>query len=843
MIGATNNQVYLTIHGHFYQPPRENPWLEYIEEQESAAPFHNWNERITVECYNPNSVARITDNTSKIKDIVNNYSLISFNFGPTLLSWLKDFCPITYNKILLSDTLSMENHSGHGNAIAQVYNHIIMPLANYRDKVTQVHWGIKDFEYRFNRKPEGIWLSETAVCDETLKVLIDAGIKFTILSPFQAQKVKYAPDRDWEDVSKGNIDPARPYRYYYKNDKDQYIDLFFYDGTISKAVAFEGLLFNGDKLVDRIKDGIVPSRGYPQLVHLATDGESYGHHTPYGDRALAYGLKVRLEKEGFSLTNYGEYLEKFPPIAEAKIKNNTAWSCSHGVRRWKEDCGCSTGAHAGWNQRWRKPLREALNWLNDELADLYEKEAKRYFKDVWQARNNYIDVIFDKTTDSIEQFFNENAIKSMSENEKVSALKLLEIQKNAMYMFTSCGWFFADISGIETVQILKYAAKAMQLAFEFGRGDLETQFLNILAKAESNLKEHGNGKDIYKKFVKPSIVGLKQVIAHWAINSLYENYPDVTRVYSYTISQKDYERTNKNSSALAIGRIEVTTDSILEKNDMIFALLHFGRGDFHCVIKGFAGNTEYQRIKNDLIHKFNNESITEVIRGVDELFGREYLSLKDIFKDKKKHILQELVKGQLEEFSTLYYKIYKDSQSSIYQLTEMELPIPDEFKIAAKYTLSREFNQNVSKIEDVSDIDYFHEIIKINKEAHKLGIKLNKKPSAELFTLKINEAMKTFASDKCIDQIKRIVHILEVAKDLELEINLTNAQNIYFDNLNNGLSEMINNLPKSLTYEEDKEFLSEVLNLGENLNFNLDRYYHLLSKKLVVPNKEKATKV
>ncbi len=843
MTEAAKNNVYLTIHGHFYQPPRENPWLEYIEEQESAQPFHNWNERITFECYTPNSVARITDNLSKIIDIVNNYSLISFNFGPTLLSWLEEFCPETYTRIIDADKASQEIYSGHGNAIAQVYNHIIIPLANQRDKITQVYWGIKDFEHRFNRKPEGIWLSETAVCDETLGVLIDHGIKYTILSPFQAEKVKLSEYNEWQDVSRGNVDPARPYRYYYNDQKDKYIDIFFYDGTISKAVAFEGLLYNGDKLVDRVKEGIVSSRDYPQLVHLATDGESYGHHTPFGDRALAYGLKIRLQNEGFKLTNYGEYLEKYPPVAEAKVKNNTAWSCSHGVGRWKEDCGCSTGAQAGWNQKWRKPLRNSLDWLNGQLAEIFEKEGKRYFKDVWLARNNYIDILIDRNDESIDNFFNQYAVKKLSDSEKTSALKLLEMQKNAMFMFTSCGWFFADISGIETVQIMKYAARAMQLAFDFGRSDLELEFLDILSQAESNIKEFGTGKDIYKKFVKPSIVSIKQVIAHWAISSMYENYQDETHVYSYRIKKLDYERVQKNSTSLIIGRIEITTATTLESNDMIFGLLHFGRGDFHCVLKGFAGNIEYQRIKEDLFNKINNEPITELIRGLDEHFGREYLSLKDIFKDKKINILQDLVKGQLEEFSTLYYKIYKDSQSSIIQLTELGLAIPDEFKIAARYTLSREFNKTIEKINDLSDIDLFHEAKHYLNETKKIGVKLEKDISQNIFTRTIEESMNEFIETKDTQLCSEIIDMIDVAKDLELELNLTTPQNIYFDYLNDGLIDLINNLSKSKTYESDKEYISEVLNLGEKLNFNLSKYYNILSKKLVVPQSSSLTKL
>ena len=304
-------EVFLTIHGHFYQPPRENPWLEAIELQDSARPFHDWNERINKECYNPNSVSKVVDSRNRILDVVDNYEHMSFNFGPTLLSWMERFAPHTYERILKADIDSRAEHNGHGNAIAQVYNHMIMPLANEHDKETQVKWGITDFEARFGRKPEGIWLAETAVDDDTLRICEANGIKFTILSPYQALKIREEGSNNWQDVSWGNIDPARSYRYYIKSAPGKFIDLFFYDGAISQSVAFDELLKDGNRFIKRLKEGISDVRNYPQLVHIATDGESYGHHTKFGDMALAYVLRYRAEAEGFKITNYAEYLEKY----------------------------------------------------------------------------------------------------------------------------------------------------------------------------------------------------------------------------------------------------------------------------------------------------------------------------------------------------------------------------------------------------------------------------------------------------------------------------------------------------------------------------------------------------
>ena len=598
------NEVFLTIHGHFYQPPRENPWLEAIELQDSALPFHDWNERINKECYNPNSVSKIVDSRNRILDVVNNYEHMSFNFGPTLLSWMEHYAPLTYERIIKADIESISQHNGHGNAIAQVYNHIIMPLANEKDKETQIKWGIRDFEYRFGRKPEGMWLAETAVDDDTLRILEANGIKFTILSPYQADKFKKKGDKEWTDVSWGNIDPARSYKYNIKSAPGKSIDLFFYDGAISRSVAFDELLKDGNKFIKRLKEGVSDCRDFPQIVNIATDGESYGHHTKFGDMALAYVLKVKAKDEGFKITNYAEYLEKYRSDCEVEIKQASSWSCFHGVGRWKEDCGCSTGGHPGWNQKWRKPLREALDYLRDELVIIFEQEGPKYFDNVWEVRNNYIDVILDRNEMNVKKFQQDNFKPDLSDEQKVHAMELLEIQRQAMLMYTSCGWFFSEISGIETVQIMKYAARAMQLATKFSNKDLETHFLEILSEAKSNIPEHGTGKDIFERFVKPSIVTTKQIASLWALSSLYQDFEDEESVYCYTIKKEAYKKVQKGSSTFVVGHIEIQSKITLQKSNVMFALMQYSGGDFHCAIKEYSDDFEFNKIKTNLIKTF-----------------------------------------------------------------------------------------------------------------------------------------------------------------------------------------------------------------------------------------------
>jgi len=824
---------FLVVHGHFYQPPRENPWLESIELQDSAAPFHDWNSRIAYECYTPNSVSRIVDHTNKILDIVNNYSLISFNIGPTLLSWLEIHAPSTYERIIEADRQSLEEHSGHGNAIAQVYNHIIMPLANERDKYTQVIWGIKDFQYRFGRKPEGIWLSETAVNDDTLRVLVDCGVKFTILSPYQALKIKNigSDDQSWIDVSWGNIDPGQAYRYFLKDGTDRYIDLFFYDGSISKAVAFESLLHNGDNFVNRLKDGISSQRTYKnQLIHISTDGESYGHHTKFGDMALSYILKRRASEVGFILTNYGEFLANNPPECEADIKEGSSWSCFHGVGRWTDNCGCSTGAKPGWNQRWRRPLRQALDWLRDELVSVFEKQAGVYLKDPWKTRNRYVEIILDRSEQSIRDFLAHESIKKLSQKEINNVMKLLEMQRQAMLMYTSCGWFFADISGIETVQILKYAARAMQIAEEFSENDFETRFLEILSEAKSNIASFGTGKDIYLKYVKPSIVSIKQVVSHWAISSLFEEYDEETDIYCYNLKNFDYRKFKKGNTSLVIGQIEIVSKISLEKHHMMLAMLHYGGEDFHCVIKNFTTTDDYNKIKETLVDKYHSLPLTEVIRSLDEYFGREYYTLKDLFLEERRKIISILIKDQLDKFATTYQDLYMEGKGPMVQLNELGLKVPSEFKIAAEYSLSRSFNDIISNVDDIANPELLQEAIDINQEAKKLGVSLNLEPAEKIYSFHLTEMVKNLANNMEIKGCEDTINTLSLAKKLGLNLNLSQAQDVFFNSIYNQVLELFESLERSKNQETEQKFISSVLSLGTKLNFNVEKRYIELNK-------------
>ncbi|MBT3184219.1 MAG: DUF3536 domain-containing protein [Nitrospina sp.] len=473
---------FICVHGHFYQPPRENPWLEAITHQESAYPFHDWNERINAECYAPNAGARILDEKDVVTERVNNYSRISFDFGPTLLSWMESKAPDTYQAILDADKISREKFSGHGSAMAQCYSHMIMPLASSKDKYTQVYWGIRDFEFRFKRLPEGMWLPETAVDLETLEIMADLGIRFTILAPHQA------------DRPHGELDINQPYSVRLGAGKS--INVFFYNGSLSQSLAFENLLRDGKCFAEKLMQ--TNDAEGPQLLSVATDGETYGHHHKFGDMALAFALKYIDNQTDARLTNFAEYLQKFPPQEEIKIVEETSWSCAHGVERWNSHCGCETGGHHEWNQNWRGPLREALDWLQGRVNSIFVEVSKGLIENPWEMRNRYIDICINRC--DRDSFFSEQS--RLEEPEKIVVLKLLELQRHAMLMYTSCGWFFNDISGIETEQILLYAGKAIQLAEELSGDALEPRFLELLEPAESNIPEKGNGSQVYKNVIE-----------------------------------------------------------------------------------------------------------------------------------------------------------------------------------------------------------------------------------------------------------------------------------------------------------------------------------------------------
>jgi alpha-amylase/alpha-mannosidase (GH57 family) len=796
---STVRERYICIHGHFYQPPRENPWLETVETEDSAAPYHDWNERITAECYAPNGASRIVNGENQIIRIMNNYSRISFNFGPTLLRWLEENAPRTYRMIRDADQQSILRYEGHGSAIAQVYNHIIMPLAITRDRMTQIRWGIADFQHRFGRAPEGMWLSETAVDFETLDLLAQNGILFTILAPHQCARVRERAETTlqpmlaelngavarWTETPDASVNPNHPYMVQLKDGRS--ITVFFYNGPQSRAIAFEGLLFNGENFAWRLARGLDPSDPEPQVSHVATDGESYGHHHRHGEMALSYALRFIEDKKLAKLTNYGQFLAKFPARWEAEIVDNTSWSCAHGVERWRSDCGCN-GGHQGWNQRWRAPLRAALDWLRDTVAPLSENTAKGLLKDVWAARDAYISVILAAADpgakDAIDQFFATHALRALSQEERSLVLRLMEMQRHTQLMYTSCGWFFDDISGIETVQVMAYAARALRLAadiFGLNCALLEWQFIERLRQAKSNSPHWKDGGDIYRRLVKPMEVNLEQVAAHYAISSVFSSYPDDTVLFCYTIRRLDYSNVTSGRARLAIGRCRITSNLTEESEEVCFAALHFGDHNVTAAVERSTAQDliAFEDLKQKCSAAVTQANLPEVVRLIDSFFGGSPYSLASLFKDDQRRILRFILNATLSEVEDSLVKIYEEHASLLHFLNASGLPKPPALTMAAGFAINAGLRRALEQ--EPIDLARVRSLISLAKSD---GVVLESHSLRYLTDQHMKRSMVLLQSTPLeVDNLERALTLARTLRELPFELNLWQAQNIWYDTL------------------------------------------------------------
>ncbi|MCM8813081.1 MAG: DUF3536 domain-containing protein [Candidatus Omnitrophica bacterium] len=766
---------YVCVHGHFYQPPRENPWLEEIEIQDSAYPYHDWNERIMIECYAPNAASRILDHEHKIINIVNNYARMSFNFGPTLLSWMQRKMPHAYAMILEADRESRKKYSGHGSALAQVYNHMIMPLADSRDKRTQIIWGIRDFEYRFQRRPEGMWLAETAVDLETLDLMAEQGIAFTILSPYQALAVRQLEAKEWVDSRGGKIDPKMPYRCGLPSGKSMAI--FFYDGPISRDIAFGGLLNNGEGFARRLMEGFT-GEAVPQLMHIATDGETYGHHHGYGEMALSYCMNFLEEKGLARLTVYGEYLERFPPTHEVKIVENSSWSCVHGVERWRSDCGCHTGGRQGWTQAWRQPLRETLDWLRDELAHLFEKEMCAAGMTAWPARDRYIDVALNRNEQTVAAFFAEHAggIIFLPE-QKVRLLKLLEMQRQAMLMYTSCGWFFNEVSGIETVQILHYACRALQLAREISGKDLEPELISRLQAAKSNIDAFGTAAEVYRRLVQPAALDLRRVAAHYAISSLFTDYDEESSLYCYTVKRHRCDRLELGKQNAVLGRISVCANITGEAQDVSFAIFHFGDHNLIGGVRESLPDDVFSAMEEKIRAVFQRSDITAITALIDEYFGNHKYSFWSLFRDEQRAVLHKILTSTMEEIEQSFRQINEHHYPVLRVMKSAGLPLPKIFSTTLGFIHNTDLLRSLESSE--IDVERLRALVEAVRE---WPLEIDRQMIGFVAGRWFNECMEAFVQNPDRNELLQLMEqMFIVLEPLGLPLRLWSVQNAYFD--------------------------------------------------------------
>jgi len=782
---------YICVHGHFYQPPRENPWLEVVERQDAAYPFHDWNARITAECYAPNARARTLDTKGRITQLINNYARLSFNVGPTLLGWMKDEAPDTYAAILEADRRSARRFGGHGSAMAQVYNHVIMPLQSERDRRTQIRWGIADFRYRFGREPAGMWLAETAADDLTLELLVDEGITFTVLSPYQAAATRPEGTSRWHDVTGGRVDPTRPYRVPLPSGRS--IAVFFYDGPISQGVAFEGLLDSAEVFEQRLLDGF-SDRGGPQLVNIATDGESYGHHHKHGEMALAATLQRIAKRDDVQLTNYAQYLDLHPPDHEAQIVQASSWSCAHGVERWRADCGCGSGG--GTHQRWRAPLRAALTSLHARLDDRFEELGSTVFVAPWEARDAYHHVVLHRA-DHLVDYLATHTRGPLDDDQRRLALHLLEMQRYGQLMFTSCGWFFEELSRPEGTQVLMYAARAMQLAARVDRlsgrdpEDLEGAFVATLADAPSNEPRFGNGATIYAELVRPAVADLEQVGAHVAISSLSWPYTDRERIGAYEVLRDDYHFHEAGRAKLASGRLMVRSVITDAAAAVEFGVLHLGDHNFLCGVRPAGSDADYLAMQADLERAFETADWPAVIRTIDEHLGERRYSLRDLFRDEQRRILDAVLATTVEEAEATYRMIYRSRAPLMRYLTELHASVPAPLRSAAEIVINAKLREALATI----PLDA-HQIETLLDEADRFQVALDHEGHAHTFRDTVDRLARRIAAelndhdemfltfdDTNQQALQRVLTVIDIADNLPFDADLAPAQDVVWQTL------------------------------------------------------------
>jgi alpha-amylase/alpha-mannosidase (GH57 family) len=883
---ADIEKKYLIIHGHFYQPPRENPWTERIDRQISASPYHDWNEKITAECYRPNTRSRRLDWYGRIKKIVNNYETISFNFGPTIFSWLQENDPETYSAILDADRISAEKFDGHGNAIAQVYNHIIMPLADSTDQETQVHWGVRDFRYRFGRDPEGIWLAETAINETTLEILIDFGFRFIILAPHQANRVRPL-DRSsgWSDVSDGSVKTGFPYRCFGRIKRgrrklDRYIDIFFYDSPLSNDISFNHLLRDGESFTDAIE------AAYPRcgnnLVMIASDGEVYGHHEPFADMALSYLIEKSSPERGIEMTNPGCYLSQNEPIWEVQIKRGkkgegTAWSCVHGVGRWKEDCGCSTGGKPEWNQKWRKPLREGFNELREQLRAIFRQQCEPVLKNPQQARNDYIEVILDRSEETMDNFISRHTEGEITSEEKSKILSQLESQHHAMLMFTSCGWFFNDISGLETTQILKYAARAIELAGnENTKNQLEDTLMNCLSLARSNIPEEGTGDKIYRESVEDAAINYSFLPFQYMVDSFYLDRGGNGTVFGHSIKELQGMERDFNKFKSRLYLVELTYRYTLERRKFCCLLMVDNNSNATCMIgeqekpAGYGSeNTTAEATNNDgrqakwashnnaesggkqsgepennyeggketsseaagnfdrfvsILEEFPPDiSIDELRQSIREHLNESF-TLQDLFREEKEIIISSIIRETLEQSMDHLKDFYDQVRDKIILIRQHNLNPPSEFTVPAEIYLEHCLLQAEGKDYEEEEWAKIRDIKEIISEADTLDIPIDRNVLNKLFTNLIAEKVRSVSEELDSKISSQFLELVELADKISVPLDETRIQNEICHLLTHTLEPMIENIAEMKLSDSEVEALKDVMKLSQRFNFNLEKY-------------------
>lgn len=808
--------IHLVIHGHFYQPPRENPWTGEIERQASAAPFHDWNARIVAECYESNARSRVLDGNGRILDIVNNYERTSFNVGPTLLSWLIATVPDVWQALLAADRAS-QARLGHGNAIAQAYNHMILPLATPRDRQTQIRWGIREFETRIGRMPEAMWLPETAVDAATLELLVRAGMRYVILSPAQAARWRPMGESRWITPMEAELDPRRPYRWHRRDAQgnvqgDQGIDVCFYHAPLSRGISFQHYLRDANTLASRIADA---AAGFPDpLILIATDGESFGHHEKFGDMCLATLFAREVPQRDFAVSNLAAYLETHRPTWEVELLPQSAWSCSHGVGRWREDCGCSSGGGPGWTQRWRRPLRQGLDRLRDALGEIFTEEITPLLRDGWAARDDYIELLLDPSEAAREAFFVRHATRPLTAEERGRALRLLEMQHQAMLMYASCGWFFSDISGIETVQNLRYAARAIELVAPFAPLDLEAVLLENLERARSNVPAHKDGRHIWERQVRPSRVTAEDAVARLLLEGALGREVTSQVCYRWSLTPDPVVRRD----GLVLAGVRAVSQVTGETLRFAGACRRDGRFDFLAGIAPWPASGDWARFVEETTVALGPEA-----PDLPAWAGRHaarLIRLRNFLPDERRAILEEVLaetQGSLAQACDL---LCGEALPAAEAMVDAGMELPAWLQAMLEATWSRQVAETLEKLDGVTDPARYVGALDQVAQARYLGLSLDLAPASAWFGRMLVERLEGIAESSDVRAWQEFLELLQIGARLTLSLPERALQDRMFRVLRNRVPVLLAGLKDPR--EEAYALVTAILAVASRLTLNTD---------------------
>ncbi|HVY61048.1 MAG TPA: DUF3536 domain-containing protein, partial [Planctomycetota bacterium] len=527
-----------------------------------------------------------------------------------------------------------------------------------------------------------------------------------------------------------------------------------------------------------------------RLIQTATDGESYGHHFKFGDRCLAFALDVEAAKRGLEPTNYGAFLAAHPPAQEVEVKagpngEGTAWSCAHGVGRWYRDCGCSGGAREGWNQAWRTPLRNALDLLRDEAARLFEQEAGRIFPDPWAAREAYIELVLDPKA-SRREFLERHAGRALGEEEQVRGLTWLEAQRNALLMYTSCGWFFDDISGIEAVQVMKYAGRVLDFLDELEVPSPRDRFLELLAGARSNIPEMGNGADCFRRFVEPCRVSPEGVAAHVAILGVLADSPDRGEVAGYAYRKLDAQLRSRGRVTLSTAHLVLEHAPTGKRLEYAVAAMRFGGVDFYAVMKPFPGAQRFRRSAEHLWTQFPRGSLPALLRVAQDEFGPDEYGLEHVLPEGRQRISALVFGDIVKKLSEQYARLYEENRRTIEILHEAGFDLPEELRAAAEFSMGKRFEEEIRRQRNSHDPAAYQAALEIAAEVTRGGYRIDRTAASRIFSDMIADAVGASLTEPDDERVRAAVALIALTRRLSLEANLDHAQELVYSALANG---------------------------------------------------------